>query len=316
MSNTLAYGELHAAPPRPEVPSLTRDNLIVHSAGEGPPLVLLHGLASSHHEWRDLKMALARDYTCIAWDACGHGEHAVGSASPCVADLARDLRTAVAALVPRKPVVVGHSLGAITVLEFVRRFGADSLSGVVLIDQTPRMLTGTDWQLGIYNGFSPAENIVFESQLHRDPAETYLHLMASGFNARALADYEADALPVQRVRNRLRRMHAALMLPLWKSFVHKDYRDEVAALGIPLLVVLGGASNLYDALRLSRWYAEAAPHAQVVRYDGADHAPHLAAPARFARDLAGFAARCHGRVARGAASLLRALPPLPAEVAA
>lgn len=295
---------------------LTRDNLVVHSAGEGPPLVLLHGLTSSHHEWRDLEMALARDYTCIAWDACGHGERAGGAASPCVADLACDLATAVNALAPRKPVVVGHSLGAITILEFVRRFGTDALSGVVLIDQTPRMLTGTDWRLGIYNGFSPAENVVFESQFRRDPAETYLHLMASGFNPRAQADYEADALPVQRVRNRLRRMRAALVLPLWKSFVHKDYRGEVAALGVPLLVVLGGASNLYDAVRLSRWYAEAVPHAQVVRYDGADHTPHLAAPARFARDLAAFAARCHGRVARGAATLLRALPPLPAEVAA
>ena len=91
------------------------------------------------------------------------------------------------------------------------------------------------------------------------------------------------------------------MLPLWKSVAHKDYRDDVAALRVPLMAVLGGASNLYDAVRLSRWYAEAVPHAQVLRYDGADHAPHLAAPARFARDLAAFARRCHGRPGQGAA---------------
>lgn len=274
---------------------LARDHLIVHSVGDGPPVVLLHGLTSSHCEWHGLKSTLAPHYTCISWDARGHGAHPVGSASPAIADLARDLAAVVASLAPRKPVVVGHSLGAVTILEFVRRFGATALAGVVLVDQTPRMLTGPDWELGIYSGFTPADNLAFEWQLRRDPAETYLRLLASGFNARARADYDANAVPAQRARNRLRETHAALLVPLWKSFVHKDYREDVAALPMPLLVVLGGASNLYDAARLSRWYAAAVAHAEVVRYDHADHAPHLAVPARFARDVAAFAAHCHGR---------------------
>ena len=288
---------------RAEPASLPRGNLVVHTEGEGPPIVLMHGFASSHLEWMGLKSSLATQFACIAWDAHGHGEHPVASASPGIGDLARDLSSVISALAPRKPVVVGHSLGALTILEFVRRFGQDALGGVVLLDQSPRILTGPDWRLGIYSDFSPGENIVFENQLRRDPTEAYLHLLACGFNARAQAEYEANAASVQRLRHRLRRSHAALMLPLWKSIAHKDYRDEVATLRVPLMAVLGGASNLYDAVRLSRWYADAAPHAQVLRYDGADHAPHLAAPARFARDLAAFAARCHGRPGQGIAPL-------------
>ena len=276
----------------PRTPALARGDLVVHSAGDGPPIVLLHGLASTHHEWAELKTALARDYSCISWDAHGHGIHRVGTASPSIADLARDLASVVASLAPRKPIVIGHSVGAITILEFVRRFGAESLQRIVLVDQSPRMLTGPDWEFGVYSGFTAADNRVFEWQMHRDPAEAYLRLLANGCNARAHAEYETNAESVQRMRHRLRRSHAALMLPLWKSFAHKDYRDEVAALEVPLLVVLGGASNLYDAVRLCRWFADVVPHARVVRYAGADHAPHLAAPARFARDVAAFAGRC------------------------
>ena len=294
MSNALVTsGARPGVAGTPPVPALACPHLVVHSAGEGPPIVLLHGLTSSHHAWSGHKMALAQDYTCITWDAHGHGTHQVCSASPSIADLARDLATVVATLAPRKPVVVGHCLGAVTIFEFLRRFGADAFAGVVLVDQTPRMLTGPDWELGIYSGFTPADNLVFEWQMRRDPAEAYLRLLASGFNARAQAEYEADAPSVQRARERLRQMHAALLVPLWKSFAHKDYRDEAAALTVPLMVVLGGASNLYDATRLGRWYCEAVPHAQVVRYEGADHTPHLVLPARFARDVAAFAAQCN-----------------------
>lgn len=293
-------------------PALTADHLVVHSAGEGPPIVLLHGLTSSHHEWAGLKMALARDYMCVTWDAQGHGVHQVDSISPSITELARDLATVVARLGPRKPVVVGHSLGAVTILEFLRRFGAATLAGVVLVDQTPRMLTGPDWELGIYSGFTPADNIAFEHRMRRDHAEAYLQLLACGFNAHAHADYEADSIPVQRTRERVRRMHAAHLVALWKSIVHKDYRDDVAALTVPLMVVLGAASNLFDAVRLGRWFCATVPHAQVIRYEGADHRPHLTTPARFARDVAEFASRCtRGVVDRRHArtTILPARPP-------
>ena len=59
------------------VPDRRAPRLTVHVAGDGPPVVLLHGLTSSHLEWVGLKSALAAGFTCLAWDARGHGEHAV-----------------------------------------------------------------------------------------------------------------------------------------------------------------------------------------------------------------------------------------------
>jgi pimeloyl-ACP methyl ester carboxylesterase len=73
--------------------------------------------------------------------------------------------------------------------------------------------------------------------------------------------------------------------------IGRDYRVDLATLPVPLLAVLGGGSNLYDATLLGRWFEASVPYAEVVRYPKADHAPHAAAPARFARDVAAFAAR-------------------------
>ncbi len=235
---------------------------------------------------------LAQHFTCLAWDARGHGEHPADASGASIVDLADDLATVVASLAPRRPIVVGHSLGAVTILEYLRTHAAGTLAGIVLVDQSPRMLTGPDWTLGLYGEFSPADNLAFEWQLRRDAAEAYLRLLACGFNALSRAEYDANTAAMRRKRQLLRLVPGAPWLSLWKSFAHKDYRDDIAAVTVPLLVVLGGASNLYDATRLGRWYADHVPYAEVLRYDGADHAPHLALPARFAVEVAAFAARC------------------------
>lgn len=49
--------------------------LSVHwvEAGDGPPLLLVHGLLVSHLEWLDVLPALSEHFRCIALDLPGHG---------------------------------------------------------------------------------------------------------------------------------------------------------------------------------------------------------------------------------------------------
>ena len=42
-------------------------------AGEGPALLLIHGMAGSSSTWKSAMRLLARDYTVIAPDLLGHG---------------------------------------------------------------------------------------------------------------------------------------------------------------------------------------------------------------------------------------------------
>ena len=51
--------------------------------GEGPPLVLVHGITESRAAWDPLVPALSADHTVVAIDMRGHGES--GDASSYVA---------------------------------------------------------------------------------------------------------------------------------------------------------------------------------------------------------------------------------------
>ena len=46
-------------------------NLVV--AGEGPPVLLLHGYPQTHAMWHKVAPALARDYTVVCADLRGYG---------------------------------------------------------------------------------------------------------------------------------------------------------------------------------------------------------------------------------------------------
>src|SRR5436305_13333279 len=45
-------------------------------AGDGPPIVLIHGIAGRAAQWEQAMLLLAERYTVVAPDLLGHGESA------------------------------------------------------------------------------------------------------------------------------------------------------------------------------------------------------------------------------------------------
>jgi len=76
-------------------------------AGDGPPLVLLHGGVSDHREWRHQIAGLSNAYDVIAWDAPGNG----GSSDPPETFRMDDYAGCVAALVDALDVGPAHVVG-------------------------------------------------------------------------------------------------------------------------------------------------------------------------------------------------------------
>jgi pimeloyl-ACP methyl ester carboxylesterase len=80
-------------------------------AGEGPVLLLIHGMAGTCANWREVIGPLARDHTVIAPDLPGHGESAPGGGDYSIGGLATGLRDLLLALGHERATLVGHSLG-------------------------------------------------------------------------------------------------------------------------------------------------------------------------------------------------------------
>jgi pimeloyl-ACP methyl ester carboxylesterase len=89
--------------------------------GEGPPIVLLHGLtATRRYVVHGSRMLSRRGYRLAGYDARGHGASSPAPEPSAYeyADLVRDLSAVLDALDADRAVLAGHSMGAATALAF------------------------------------------------------------------------------------------------------------------------------------------------------------------------------------------------------
>jgi pimeloyl-ACP methyl ester carboxylesterase len=100
---------------------------------DAPTVVLLHGLASSQRIWDLMLPTLARRFRVVTYDARGHGLSSKPSRGYGFATVVADARAVLGAIGARRPVVVGHSWGAMVTLELAAAHPR-SVAGAVLVD--------------------------------------------------------------------------------------------------------------------------------------------------------------------------------------
>jgi pimeloyl-ACP methyl ester carboxylesterase len=108
--------------PEPREITLHGHRLVYRMAGEGPVVLLIHGVTGSSDTWRDVMPWLAEHYTVIAPDLFGHGESAKPQGDYSLGSHASGIRDLVAALGFERGTVVGHSLGGGVAMQFAYQF--------------------------------------------------------------------------------------------------------------------------------------------------------------------------------------------------
>jgi len=93
-----------------------------HSSGDGPLLVLLHGIASTADTWAPVATGLAASHTVLAPDLLGHGSSAKPRGDYSLGAYASGVRDLITALGHERATVVGHSLGGGIAMQFAYQF--------------------------------------------------------------------------------------------------------------------------------------------------------------------------------------------------
>lgn len=91
------------------------------SRGEGPPVVLVHGLGGSLHAWYGVMQNLALHHHVIALDLSGHGRSGGGGGGFSIERWARDVEALLGALEVPPVTLVGHSLGSLVAQQLALR---------------------------------------------------------------------------------------------------------------------------------------------------------------------------------------------------
>ena len=110
-------------------PTLTPRELTLHghavtyrTAGRGPVLLLLHGIANSSQTWECVAPQLSERFTLVAPDLLGHGQSATPRGDYSLGAHASGVRDLLSALGHERVTVVGHSLGGGIAMQFAYQF--------------------------------------------------------------------------------------------------------------------------------------------------------------------------------------------------
>jgi pimeloyl-ACP methyl ester carboxylesterase len=102
-------------------------------AGQGEPVVLLHGYAQTSHMWRPLIAQLAKTNTVIAPDLRGFGQSAKPADGYDKTTMAQDMRALVAALGYKRARIAGHDIGLMVAYAYAAQYPAET-DRIVLLD--------------------------------------------------------------------------------------------------------------------------------------------------------------------------------------
>jgi pimeloyl-ACP methyl ester carboxylesterase len=165
------------AAPRRHFLTLHGQRLAYLEAGEGPPLLLIHGIAEAAWAWEVIMPALARQHRVIAPDLLGHGRSAKPRGDYSLGNHATLMRDLMISLDIDRATLIGHSLGGGISMQFAYQYpercgrmvlvasgglgqdvtfvlrslglpGADLVAPLVLSNTTRDMMLGTARWLG------------------------------------------------------------------------------------------------------------------------------------------------------------------------
>lgn len=109
-----------------------------HGSPQAPVIVLTHGWAMDSTIWFYAKRDLSKNFHVICWDLPGMGKSKPSSPSAIgLSEFARDLRSVIELAGDRKVVLVGHSIGGMTIQTLARddpAFFDARVAGTVLVN--------------------------------------------------------------------------------------------------------------------------------------------------------------------------------------
>lgn len=211
----------------------TSDHVVLDytDEGQGQPIVILTGFGGAKVIWRSqVSVLIAAGYRVINVDSRNHGLSMHTDKGLRISRLAMDVYELMQALQLQQPIVMGNSMGAAIWFAYVSLFGDDGLKAVIDVDQSPKMLNTPDWSYG------------FKDVIWADFPEFFYQPLGS-------ATYQhIDNLTYQAVKRiaKIEPFDNELTQPLLIDHAFQDWRDVVAQLTVPLLIIAGGQSPYFN----------------------------------------------------------------------
>lgn len=248
----------------------------------GRAVVMISGWTGHWQDWLPVVERIGSRFTCYIWQARLYDATAP---DPSIERMGRDLQNLLDARGLQSSILMGHSMGALISWEYLRQFGDGRLSALCLIDQTPRMLTAADWDLGLYGRYTEEDNARFIREVREDFSSGVLNLI--GRSRAGLAGHPAAEAMFKARGSLLQSLAPEPWIAAWQSFVGKDYRDVLPGIQVPTFLAYGAACRFYGP-RVAEYVHARIRNSELRMFERAGHSPHTEMPDVFARSFLEF----------------------------
>ncbi|HPF25514.1 MAG TPA: alpha/beta hydrolase [Steroidobacteraceae bacterium] len=226
--------------------------------GEGPAIVLAHGIGGNHAAWYQQIPVFSQSYTLVTFDHRGFGrsEDRGGLGRSAFVD---DLTTLLDHLTIEQAALVGQSTGGGTCVGFTSRHPkrvaalvmADTLHGLTEAADVREMMSIARNEM---DGLSQLERVLGEKTRREQPALAALYDQIASFN-----DYDRRTLP-------------GSFTPIEPS--------ALAALKVPTLFIVGQEDQLFPPTAVQRMQAQI-PGSFYIEVSDSGHSAYFERPTEF-----------------------------------
>ena len=240
--------------------------IVYDRAGQGPSLVLMHGIGANATAWRTQLTALSDTYDVIAWDAPGYGRSDDPPGDWPMAEYADSLASFLDGLGIERAHLLGQSWGGVLAQQF---YGAypHRVRSLILSDTTlggdaarPDTETRLQARLKAAATMTPAEfaRVRAPQLLAPDPPSDVLA--------------EVEAIMAQT--------HMAGFRSAAIALAHADTRDILPRIAVPILVLCGELDSVTPPALGTRLIGDI-PGARRVVFAGTGHMGNMEQPDRY-----------------------------------
>lgn len=254
--------------------------LNVRDAGDGRPVVFLHGVTCSGWFFKhQLDHAETGAWRAIVPDFRGHGDSEKVLEGHTVPNYAKDLHALLESLGVERPVLVGWSMGAMVLFEYLKEFGQDDVAGIVVVDQPPSDFAWPGYEFAMFTPEVLGHTV--------DAIQVDQVGLAEGFAELMLHDPAPDVV-AEFVRE-LCKPPPAIATSILVDQTFRDYRELLPEITVPTLIAFGGDDKATNPAA-GKWMADRIPGARLEVFEASSHCPFLEEPEAFNRALEGFLA--------------------------
>jgi len=258
---------------------------VLDTGGSGPPLLFLHGWSSN---WQIFLLNIAAfmgTHRCLAIDLPGFGFSEMPAGPISIQGYAKTVDAACDALGAESVSIVGNSMGGFIGGELALSFGT-RVERLVLVSaaglstehlaQTPSVALARLVTAGLPYTRRFQESVVRRPRLRRAAMQWVIRY--------------PERLSLPLAQELVLSFGKPGFVPALKALLEYSYRDRLARIEIPVLIVWGRNDLLVPVGDAEHYRQLIGENARVVVFEDTGHAPMLERPTRFNELLRGFLA--------------------------